>query len=602
MLYLTFNPFTRLIAEYEIVPLKRSNSLKVSKRGRNGEVPSDSQRLAFNFRAFGGDYNLDLKKNRRLISPYIMLTKRNGGGEAEWFGETGDRSRFDDCHFENDDETENAASFSNCGDNENAAENPVRGVLFTHEHMIEVHPLTDKLQSIVQNYHRKASNYTEESDFSLVSRRPVDRAEEHLWSRLGGGKRVKRSKVEDAKHNLELAIFVDKCLHDRYFQYFHNENQIIDFITCYMGAVNALFHLDSLGSAKVRLTIVRIDVWLETPLEHSRQLTDKEGQVMYESFCAYQADLLKAVPDDIKDKGHWDLALMLSCVDFYSSASRSYVTMGLSFVGGICIAPYSCVIAELGTRMENGAAYPSTGLGSVLVTAHEIAHNLGASHDKTCAQEYIMSSKRGRKGKTTWSSCTRKALEQAIGDGNWHCLEDEPQMKNPEYEIHLAPPGLDTDADEQCRMFDLKQHAECINAYTPEVCKVIKCRRDTNPSGEMASPALEGTLCGLDEYCDAGVCTADPNFPTGSSAPTWSQWKPGGCQSGCIEESTGYEFSTRHCKGQGCRGPTLTFNFCPDDSICSTRRTIVDYGMEQCDKFARYQSINQLISAITIHY
>lgn len=54
--------------------------------------------------------------------------------------------------------------------------------------------------------------------------------------------------------------------------------------------------------------------------------------------------------------------------------------MGLSYVGGICYGPFSCVIAELGTT-KSGQPYPSTGYASCLVAGHEMAHNFGASHD-----------------------------------------------------------------------------------------------------------------------------------------------------------------------------------------------------------------------------
>ena len=94
------------------------------------------------------------------------------------------------------------------------------------------------------------------------------------------------------------------------------------------------------------------------------------------SFCEYQGS---ERPDEGKP-GHWDIGLLVSGVDFWaqdSSGKKSYLTMGLATVTGICTKSYGCVIGEMGVRDRNGKPYPSTGFTSVYVMAHEIGHNLG---------------------------------------------------------------------------------------------------------------------------------------------------------------------------------------------------------------------------------
>ena len=56
-------------------------------------------------------------------------------------------------------------------------------------------------------------------------------------------------------------------------------------------------------------------------------------------------------PGQDSDPNHWDIALLVSGVDFWGPDSRggkSYITMGLSTVTGICNKLYGCVIGEMG--------------------------------------------------------------------------------------------------------------------------------------------------------------------------------------------------------------------------------------------------------------
>lgn len=63
-------------------------------------------------------------------------------------------------------------------------------------------------------------------------------------------------------------------------------------------------------------------------------------------------------------------------LDFYSEEGgrRNGVTMGLAPVGGVCLAPHACVVAEFGAGDLLGRPYPSAGFTSVYILAHEIGH------------------------------------------------------------------------------------------------------------------------------------------------------------------------------------------------------------------------------------
>ncbi len=92
-----------------------------------------------------------------------------------------------------------------------------------------------------------------------------------------------------------------------------------------MMKMQALYHLPSLGQ-KVDLSIVYMEFHVDPP---PTLINSGDRGKLLDSFCAFQTKLNK--PSD-SDAEHWDMALLLSGLDFYSveGGKNNYVTMGIA--------------------------------------------------------------------------------------------------------------------------------------------------------------------------------------------------------------------------------------------------------------------------------
>ena len=81
--------------------------------------------------------------------------------------------------------------------------------------------------------------------------------------------------------------------------------------------------------------------------------SDGDREPMLMSFCRFQQDKIE------KEGKKWDIALLLSGRDMFgvdSRGRRSYATMGLSTVTGICEPSYGCVIGEVLTSLTHSTS------------------------------------------------------------------------------------------------------------------------------------------------------------------------------------------------------------------------------------------------------
>jgi len=593
-------------------------------------------RAHYSFAANGKEYTLMPRLNNFLIAPSMKTVVHSNDAKRE----TIDHVPAAECHFLHVDE-DLVAAFSHCSDNE------IHGYLLDGGKALEIRPLTPRLRKLLPEY----SEDNKKEEILLVAAhilRPADPIPDSLNDNAGypgnaterltvekrkskpkskslekskskpkskvlesGAKTNLITKSDDVKSQvqsksvgkiLELAIFVDEAAVKLFMPYLGLKDyaKLRELVLAFVNGMQALYHLSSLGT-RIELSIVYMEFHAKQPSTLATHGGER-GQLL-NSFCQYQSKL--NTPSD-KDAEHWDMALYLSGLDFWAKDSRgkpSYVTMGLATVTGVCTNIYNCVIGEFGVVNRYGQPYPSTGFTSVFVMAHEIAHNLGLSHDSSgnscTAEGYIMSPSRGLRGESEWSTCSASQLSYRLTTAEVNCLDDFPSGSFPDYNHNKYgdKPGQMWNADDQCRILLRDRHAYMhytSAASLEEACYSMTCKTPNRDGYFYSGPALSGTSCGSSKWCSGGACVHHGR--TGRDmdlAGGWSQWTDQPCKSGCLDQAKGVIASYRDCDSPApfnvmkrCVGERSKQVLCDDDALCPLRTTADNYAKNQCQEFS----------------
>ncbi|XP_018405616.1 PREDICTED: A disintegrin and metalloproteinase with thrombospondin motifs 2 [Cyphomyrmex costatus] len=550
--------------------------------------------IPLTFKVFGQLIQLNLRRNDNIVSPQFQVWKHNAKSITE---ELSQLNAPDPCYYLHKNH-EGSAAISFC------QEHGLHGLIFLENVTLEITPLRKGLASsplLIDDHYVK-----EEADLLLGDPHVVKRSPSRS-PLINPDLETKRRLIRDTKENLtlELAVFFDEAAYRLFSPFLDGDDEKIrDMLLAYVNGIQALYHHPSLG-VPIDISLIRLDIIQRQPVDLPH-FGGERGSLL-DSFCYYAN--ARNPPEDTHFH-HWDMGLYVTGLDLYAieNGRRNGATMGLAAVGGLCIPRYSCVIAELGVTDQLGKPYPSAGFTSVYIAAHEIGHNrmiflfesLGMPHDSSgnaCPKDgYIMSPSRGVRGETVWSDCSREVAEML--SQTKRCLLDQPEPRNfSDAYNHLRYrdlPGREWTAKRQCELLLRDKDADVVTLY--QACQSLQCETPHRSGYYFAGPALDGTRCALGRECRGGECLPVPApVPESSDSQkgSWSEWKEGSCNSGCLQRSKGARVRRRFCENRhrlrtagDCKGLYYDVLLCKDERLCKKkRRTVDEFATLKCSLF-----------------
>ncbi|KAG8187103.1 hypothetical protein JTE90_004849 [Oedothorax gibbosus] len=473
---------------------------------------------------FGHDgIQFQLRPNSRLLAPsfkVVEMADDQGGRQM-------DRSFYPLCHYIGSNGSF-AAAVSDCG---SSAAKGLSGILMLPSGSAQIQPVDKDLAELLgislppERLDKRSGTHAEEDLLHLIFKPPQQKrlsVPDELWEDeqylppsprseyelddedivkyldfddLGTNSVDKSSKSDKSEEEsvakrqdmyakspkqlyLELAVFFDQKGYELFQPHVKSDESMVDLILGFVNQMQALYQQPTLNK-KIQISLVRLEMMKKQPadLPHS----DGDRDKLLDAFCAYQA---KKNPDSDSDPNHWDLALYISGLNFFAmeKGKKNGITMGLAPVGGVCMKKHACVITEFGTTSDDGRPYPSAGLLSTYIAAHEIGHNLGMYHDgppnNDCpANGHVMSPSRGTKGRPHGPSVVPKFWRNRTIESfvyySKKCLFDEPQgspSKGKDHEKFKEKPGQMWDAHDQCKVFLRDEDATLFNETVISIC------------------------------------------------------------------------------------------------------------------------------------
>ncbi|KAL6724198.1 hypothetical protein Aduo_019106 [Ancylostoma duodenale] len=411
---------------------------------------------------------------------------------------------------------------------------------------------------------------------------------------------------------VELAVFVDETLWRHFSSKYGGQahTKLQDYMLTLLNNIQIMYYQPS-ASPPLTFRVIRYEVLTSQPNSIAGTSHNHGNAQMYlDRFCRYQRNL------GIRD---WDHAIMLTGYDIHRGAGSRSIS-GIARLDGMCDPWNTCTLAE-------GLDFTSAFIGT-----HELGHSVGMRHDEPyCPSKHIMSSSLGP-GKVTWSTCSLRDYHQflqRLDARGKNCL----RVSNMPTKLTIptnTKPGQIYDANLQCELM----HGPGYQQVTPRqdafdgICYMMWCGQSSFGRIITSHPALEGTFCGPNKWCQLGRCvpwtgsqtsvtispTANMKTPSPlTPAPAWtvprkvdggfSAWSTPNCnQCTCnpIIDGVGLAISRRTCSnpypangGEDCMGSTIRAIIC-NKSCPKQLRTVDEYITEKCTEHKKLKNDQDL--------
>uniref|UniRef100_A0A7E4UZ46 Peptidase M12B domain-containing protein n=1 Tax=Panagrellus redivivus TaxID=6233 RepID=A0A7E4UZ46_PANRE len=501
------------------------------------EIDDDGRISKLNFTAFDSTYEIHLTPNDKLVSPHVVTVIRDGNMTTEHKGlPIGDKS----CHYHGKVPTHGGvkAAVSQCS-------GQLMGIVVMDDHFLMLQTLPKRVRRDQPEEHlvykRSAAlldpleHYTFNEDPIRVDlSQDADPDDIHgefcdvnLTSTMLNYSIPSEASLDSLfifpQHDpitLEIGLFLDSKLFEHFQREFSRDadQHLTEFALALINNVHVLYQQPTL-SPNLDVVIVRFEMWKvqPAPLETSIH-KNGQAQTLLDTFCRYQARVNPG--SDLSDPGHWDHGVLLTGYDIYHTTSS---VAGVAPVARMCDELFACSLVE------------GLHLGRSFVLAHEMGHNMGMVHDglqNQCGKGCCLMSAVNGAGKTTWSTCSVREfnafLLQLDESGRGNCLRD-PAVSINTYD-HLNDgrlPGQRFTADQQCSYFWGRDfQVEIPNGRNMEdICRILWCG-NSGSTISTAHPALEGSFCGHDKWCQEGRCRnwKQPTPKPGIIHGGWSEW------------------------------------------------------------------------------
>ncbi|PAV75574.1 hypothetical protein WR25_08601 isoform A [Diploscapter pachys] len=392
---------------------------------------------------------------------------------------------------------------------------------------------------------------------------------------------------------LEIALFLDSKLFEHFErEYIEDaERHLMDFSLALINNVHVLYQQPTL-SPNLEIVIVRFEMWKSQP-NNLATYVHKNGQAqsLLDAFCRHQAHINPG--SDLTDFGHWDHGVLLTGYDIYHTTAS---VAGVAPVARMCDPLFACSLVE------------GLHLGRSFVLAHEMGHNMGMVHDgvqNQCSRSCCLMSAVNGAGKTTWSECSVREfnafLLQLDESGRGNCLRDaSPGLTEHNHLSDGRLPGQRYTADQQCSYFWGREYkVEIPSGRTmDDICRILWCGNGGSTIS-TAHPALEGSWCGHNKWCNEGRCRGWAHFEMESPQRVdggWSDW--GGGEKRCpIQQCQVSGSITVRAQNRDCVNPAPNNggHTCQGSSI---RGLVCGTIKSRCQGFTRQEFSDKVCSSI----